>query len=141
MDCIFCKIAEKEFGAKIISETDLSLAFLDVNPVNPGHTLIIPKSHFIDISDTPDEILSELILHSKKVAKILIKSLDASGFNILNASGKSAQQSVFHLHLHIVPRFDEDGMNLWFHGDSSDSVNNDKIYSAIVEYSKKGSST
>ena len=138
MNCAFCKIAGKELKAKIISETELSLAFLDINPANPGHTLIIPKSHFTDISDTPDEVLSELLIYSKEVADILVKSLGATGFNILNASGKSAQQSVFHLHLHVVPRFDDDGKYLWFHGNNKDAIDLEKIFSATTNRSKKG---
>lgn len=127
MNCIFCKIAGKEIVSKIISATDLSMAFLDINPASPGHALVISKSHFLDITDTPDDVLSDMISLAKKVAISQVQFFNATGFNILNASGKSAQQSVFHVHLHIVPRFDDDGKNLWFHGENNLDLNLESI--------------
>lgn len=132
--CIFCKIANKEIESSIFSETENTIAFMDINPVSPGHSLIIPKQHYKDITDTPGQILSEMIIHSKKVALILKQALNASGINILNASGKSAQQTIFHIHFHVIPRFDNDAITLWFHGNSSSVNEQEHIHSHILEF-------
>ena len=134
MDCPFCKITVKELDAKIISETETTIAFLDINPVLPGHSLVIPKAHYINVSDAPAGILADLMAHAKETANLLVKALDAAGFNIVNANGKSAQQSVFHLHFHIVPRFVNDGKNIWFHGERTGGKNIEQVYAKILRY-------
>jgi len=119
VSCPFCLIAAGLLEAEIVSETEHTLAFRDLHPVNPGHTLVIPKTHYKDVSDTPDEILAELMVHAGKIAASLGGAGGERGFNILNASGGAAQQSVFHLHFHVVPRFEGDGKNLWFRGEDA----------------------
>jgi histidine triad (HIT) family protein len=117
--CIFCSIAAGEAAAQVIGETEHTLTILDVNPVVDGHALVIPKLHCVDVTDCPDGLLGELIVEARKTALRLKDALGASGVNILNANGRSAQQSVFHLHFHVVPRYDGDSLNLWPHGDRS----------------------
>ncbi|MBN1647006.1 MAG: HIT family protein [Spirochaetales bacterium] len=136
-DCIFCKIAAKQIEAKIFSERESSVAFLDINPVSPGHSLVIPKSHFTNVADAPDDVLAELISHAKEVALMLKDVLNASGFNIVNANGRAAQQSVFHLHFHVVPRFDDDRLNLFFHGRSGRNIDMDHVYESILKRCRK----
>lgn len=131
MDCIFCEIVKKNIPAKIIHETEHTLAFLDVNPVVPGHVLVVPKKHCLDITDCDPLILKEIMLECQKIAQALKLKLNASGVNVLNASGASAQQSVFHLHFHVVPRYDNDNLNLWFHGRKDHETNFDEIYQKL----------
>jgi histidine triad (HIT) family protein len=114
--CVFCKIAEGSSPAILIRRTELVTAFLDVNPVVPGHVLIIPNEHFICMDDADERYLSALANMGREIGGLLKKRLGATGYNLLVANGRSAQQSVFHLHFHIVPRYDGDSINLWFHG-------------------------
>lgn len=112
-ECIFCRIVKKEVLAQIIFEDDLVLAFVPLQQVAKGHTLVIPKQHFENIFDVDDIVLRELISVSKKLSNKLFYDNTATGVNILNASGKDAQQSVNHLHFHIVPRHPNDGLDMW----------------------------
>jgi histidine triad (HIT) family protein len=120
-NCIFCRIAKSEIPSLKLYEDKFLFAFLDINPVTEGHILIIPKEHYENIFDAPEEILEKITKLSKKLAKTLKEKLNAKGVNILNASGKDAQQSVFHLHFHIVPRYENDGKNLGFHGEKKET--------------------
>ncbi len=112
-DCIFCKIAKGEIPSKSIYEDKNVIAFLDINPISKGHTLVIPKNHFENIFDIPESELKEIIDTSKKISILLKNKLNADGINILHASGKEAQQSVFHFHIHIVPRYKNDKLDTW----------------------------
>ena len=114
-DCVFCKIGRKEIPANIVYEDIEVLAFLDVNPVTMGHTLIISKTHYVDVFDIPTELLCKIHSVGKELAKKYKKVLNTDGVNLLNASGQAAQQSVFHYHLHLVPRYSSDKLDLWFH--------------------------
>lgn len=117
-DCIFCKIAKKEIPAQTVFENKDVIAFLDVNPVTKGHILVIPKEHYADVFDIPEEILKEIAVVAKKLSQQCKKKLPCDGVNILNASGKEAQQSVFHFHMHVVPRYADEKLNLWFHNEA-----------------------
>ena len=112
-NCIFCKIVKKELPAKIIFENDEFLVFPPLNQVSKGHALIIPKQHFENIFDFETKSLERIMGVAQKIADDLVKENGATGINLLHASGKDAQQSVFHFHLHIVPRYKEDGLDLW----------------------------
>jgi len=112
-DCVFCKIVAGEIPSFKVYEDEEFLAFLDINPLARGHALLIPKAHFEDVFDIPEEVLGQLAARAKGVSEAICKGLGASGVNLLHASGKSAQQSVFHFHLHLIPRFENDGLNTW----------------------------
>jgi histidine triad (HIT) family protein len=112
-DCLFCKIANKEHPSTIIYEDDEFLAFLDLYPINPGHTLVIPKKHCQDFLDFPKAEETDLMEFMKKVARAVKKGTHADGFNIGLNSGKAAGQAIFHAHFHIIPRFDNDGLSSW----------------------------
>lgn len=112
-NCIFCKINNKEAPAKIVFENDDILAFVPIKQVSKGHTLVVPKNHFENIFDINKNTLEKMIAVSKDLSGQLTKENNATGINLLHASGKDAQQSVFHFHLHIVPRYENDGLDLW----------------------------
>ena len=112
-DCIFCKIVRGELPCYKIYEDNETLAFLDRNPVNPGHTLLIPKKHSETILDTNDETLKKLITTTKKISKAIFESMKLEGFNIGINQFKIAGQVVPHLHIHIMPRHKNDGIKLW----------------------------
>ncbi|MBP9711552.1 MAG: HIT domain-containing protein [Candidatus Pacebacteria bacterium] len=112
-NCIFCNIIKKEAPAQITFENDLVLAILPLDQVSKGHTLVIPRNHFENIFDVDDSVLREVISVTKELSCHLLNETGATGVNILNASGKDAQQSVNHLHFHVVPRFPNDGLDMW----------------------------
>ena len=113
-DCIFCKIISDELGSEKVYEDDFVLAFANINPVSPGHTLVVPKEHCENILDISTESLAKVIEVSKELAKKLKADFNASGINVLHAAGKDAQQSVFHFHIDLVPRYPDDNLDLWF---------------------------
>ncbi len=107
-NCIFCKIVKGEAPSYKIYEDEYVFAFLDISKDCYGHTLVIPKKHCTNVLDCDDETLSHLISATKKIANHYVKNCGFKGVNILNASGEEAQQSVFHLHFHILPRTSKD---------------------------------
>ena len=112
-DCIFCKIIKREIPCnKIYDDKDI-FAFLDNNPVNKGHTLIIPKKHFENIYETPDKIISKMILGAKKLSIIIKKTMKSDGINVYMNNGRAAGQQVEHAHIHVIPRLEKDGFTYW----------------------------
>lgn len=111
-DCIFCKIIAKEIPSHRIYEDEYTYAFLDIAGDAEGHTLVIPKKHYTNILDIPQQEYLHVMKTVRKISKHYIK-LGYSGVNIMNASGEDAQQSVFHLHFHIFPRKKNDGLDTW----------------------------
>ncbi|WP_199911299.1 HIT family protein [Candidatus Borreliella tachyglossi] len=109
-DCIFCKIVQNEVSCYKVYEDDLVLAFLDINPLNIGHTLVIPKQHSTDALDMSDELNARMLEICKKIALSLKKlgSCICSGVNIYTAVGSDAGQVIFHTHFHVLPRFQGD---------------------------------
>lgn len=107
-DCIFCKIASGAVSASKVYEDDQSLAFLDISPAFKGHTLVIPKQHVETLIGLPAEHAAHLMKVSQQVAKALIKSRRCDGFNIVINNRSAAGQEIPHLHIHIVPRFEDD---------------------------------
>jgi len=112
-NCIFCKIIAGEIPAAKIYEDDAVLAFLDINPVNIGHALVIPKRHFENLYDTPDELLAKMISAAKKISLAIKSAMHAGGINIEMNNERAAGQLVGHAHLHVVPRFENDGFTHW----------------------------
>jgi len=113
MDCLFCKIAEGEIPSEIIYEDDYTLAFLDINPINPGHTLVIPKKHFKNIADISYEAFASVMKTVKRLTPIIQKELGADGINVGINNGSAAGQMIFHSHVHIIPRSVGDGHSMW----------------------------
>lgn len=112
-DCIFCKIVAGEIPALKLYEDEHCLAFLDIRPSTKGHSLVIPKKHFDNWADTPEKVLAEISRVSKIVAKAAMDGLGAGGFNIGVNTGKVAGQIIMHTHLHMMPRYEDDGLRLW----------------------------
>ena len=107
--CIFCKIAVKEIPATVLYEDDEVLAFMDIGPIIKGHALVIPKKHYDPLTDTPDAVVARLHITAKKIAEAQMNAFGADGVNIMQNNGKAAGQEVEHIHVHIIPRFDDDG--------------------------------
>lgn len=112
-NCIFCNIIAGKLPASVLYENEHITAFLDIHPVNPGHTLIVPKKHYEHALETPDAILSEIVSAAKHITPAIAKATGATGFNITFNAGSDAGQVVMHTHLHIIPRDSTDGLTLW----------------------------
>jgi histidine triad (HIT) family protein len=108
-DCLFCKIVNGEVPSTKVYEDENVYAFLDINPINPGHTLLIPKRHCDDLLKAPGEDLRNLVSVAPRIAEAIIKSLDYKGFILSTNNGGVAGQEVMHLHFHIIPRSKDDG--------------------------------
>ncbi len=109
MSCIFCDVVNRSIKAKIIDENELSLAFMDINPVSDGHILVISKKHYRCFSETPPETLASMASLCYKVAnKISNSKLKPLGFNYLCNEGEIAGQIIFHVHIHIIPKYKKD---------------------------------
>jgi len=111
-DCIFCQIVKGNATSWKIMENEFAYAFLDINPASKFHTLVIPKNHFKNIFEIPNTELKEVIALVKSVAKLYEKKLGITNIQIINNNGSAAQQDIFHIHFHIVPRKLGDGQNV-----------------------------
>lgn len=114
-DCIFCKIVRQEAPSARVMESEKAYAFLDIKPMNQYHTLVIPKSHYENIFDVPEEDLKAVMVLLKKVVLLYKEKLGLENIQIISNSGRVAQQEVFHLHFHIAPRHPGDGQSIRWH--------------------------
>lgn len=113
--CLFCRIVSGELPSQRVYEDAETLAFLDIKPVNPGHTLVIPKAHSVGIADATDEALAAVMRTVKRIAPGILAAVGSQGYNLGVNQGAVAGQLVMHLHVHVMPRFPTDGHALW-HG-------------------------
>jgi len=111
-DCIFCKIIAGEIPSFKIYEDDATFAFMDINPANEGHALVIPREHSADVYAISDAAISSTVITAKKVAAAIEKTLSPGGMNLVQANGPAAAQSVFHFHMHVLPRGKGDELKL-----------------------------
>lgn len=124
MDCIFCGLI-REGTASWVARGPVACAFTPLNPLAPGHTLVVPTLHYADVFETPPAALAAGTALVQRVAGAARNALDASGVNILSASGPGSEQSVPHLHFHVVPRWADDGLSTWPAGRSAHRVTGD----------------
>ena len=104
--CIFCKIVRKQAPASQIYEDETVMSFLDIRPLNLGHTLVIPKTHYVNIFDIPEKELAAVHKVAKLISFAIKKATIADGISIIQQNGKAAGQDIFHFHVHVVPRFE-----------------------------------
>ncbi|MFF1837335.1 HIT family protein [Streptomyces sp. NPDC058231] len=112
MNCVFCTLI-REGSARWVFRGPVVSAFAPLEPLAPGHTLVVPNAHFADLFDTPPDVLAETTEHVRRLAEAMRSALGAGGVNLLHASGPGSQQSVPHLHVHVVPRWPGDGFTTW----------------------------
>lgn len=135
--CIFCLIAKGEIPCAKVYEDDSVLAFLDLSPVHPGHTLVIPKEHYKDMLHVPCELGTAVFSALKKVGAAVMGATGASGFNVMQNNGLSAGQTMFHIHWHIIPRFDGDGLGAWEQGKYPDAAAMQDMAAKVASYLEK----
>jgi histidine triad (HIT) family protein len=116
-DCLFCGIVQGSVPSQQVDSDERTVAFLDINPATPGHALVVPRAHSADLLEIEPDDLSASILAAQRLARRMKERLDADGINILNACGPAAWQTVFHFHLHVIPRYEDDPLKLpWVPG-------------------------
>ncbi|AEM37939.1 histidine triad (HIT) protein [Pyrolobus fumarii 1A] len=111
-DCIFCRIVRGDIPAHKIYEDEKVVAFLDIYPINPGHTLIVPKEHYERLDQVPPETLDAMIRAAARIAPAILRATGATGYNVVVNVGKSAGQEIMHVHLHVIPRREGDGCHI-----------------------------
>lgn len=132
-DCIFCKIAAGEIPSTTIYENDDFRVFFDINPASKGHCLIVPKQHYNDIFDMDEETAGRLFAMAVKVARSLKRELNCEGMNIVQNNGTIAGQTVFHFHLHLIPRYTGDTVNIKWQPGEADLEDLKKLAGVVRE--------
>lgn len=115
-NCVFCKIVKGEISSHKVYEDDEVLAFLDIAPVNPGHVLVIPKKHFANFEEIPEDVLARVMAVVKKVGQSLKENFEVPGYNVTENNDPIAGQLIPHIHFHVIPRQEGDGLELWTQG-------------------------
>lgn len=128
-DCIFCKIILGEIPSRTVYEDDMYKAILDVSPASKGHVIILLKNHVPNVFELSDEDASGLFIVARKVAKALKKNFNCDGVNILQNNGEAAGQTVFHLHVHVVPRYADDTIDIKWQ--QRQDINLDSVYEVL----------
>ena len=111
-DCLFCGIVAGTIPSETIDSDERTVAFMDINPATPGHALVVPREHSADLLEIRAEDLTATVLASQRLAKRMKDVLEANGINLLNSCGAAAWQTVFHFHIHVVPRYVDDPLKL-----------------------------
>jgi histidine triad (HIT) family protein len=111
-DCLFCKIVAGDLPATVVDQDDRTITFMDINPATKGHALVIPRDHASDLIEVPEEDLAACMAAAQRLAKKARARLGADGVNLLNSCGPAAWQTVFHFHVHVVPRYADDPLEL-----------------------------
>ncbi len=112
-DCLFCKIIKREIPSQMVYEDDKVFCFLDINPIHPGHTLVVPKNHSTQLLEMDNRDIAAVFTAAKKVAAAVVTGVQADGFNLGMNNERAAGQAVWHAHVHIIPRFSNDGLRHW----------------------------
>lgn len=134
VSCLFCRIVLGEIPSTRIYEDATTFAFMDINPGTRGHALVIPKTHAVDIHDVPPDVVGDMARTAQRVARAAKEHLGCGGVNLVQSSGAVAFQSVFHIHIHVIPRYEGDGVRLPWTPKPSDK---DEI-AATAETLRKG---
>lgn len=111
-DCIFCGIVAGDVPGEILAEDEHTVAFMDINPATRGHALVVPRRHSSDLHEIDPEDLARTTVAAQRLAARMAATLDADGINLLNACGPAAWQTVFHFHIHVIPRYEDDPLKL-----------------------------
>lgn len=134
-DCVFCKIVRREIPASIIYEDEFVMAFLDISPASPGHTLVIPKEHHENFLTTPRTLMHQVVDVAQRIGQVQMKTLMARGVNVLMNNYPLAGQSVAHFHVHVIPRYTkQDGLQI----EMATQLKGDLNLPSVVEKMRKG---
>jgi histidine triad (HIT) family protein len=129
-DCLFCRIVSGDVPATIVDSDERTVAFMDINPATRGHSLVVSREHYRDLHDVPADELAACMAAAQRLAERARDRLGADGVNLLNSTGPAAWQTIFHFHLHVIPRYDDDPLRLPWRPQPGDS---DEIEAAATE--------
>jgi len=116
-ECLFCGIVAGDVPAQIVDSDEHTVAFMDINPATAGHALVVPRAHSADLMEVSDEDLERSTLAARRLARRMRAALEPAGFNVLNSCGSAAWQTIYHFHLHVIPRYENDPLKLpWVPG-------------------------
>lgn len=122
-NCIFCKIAAGEIPSATIYEDDDFRVILDIEPASKGHALILPKEHYANLYELPEELAAKVLIVAKKVIASMTEIVGCDGYNVLQNNGEVAGQTVFHFHMHLIPRYKDDDVTIgWNHGELTEEL-------------------
>ena len=130
-DCIFCKIANGEIPSKTLYEDEQFRVILDLGPATKGHALILPKDHYANLYELPEETAAEAMKLAKKMAVKMTEKLHADGFNLVQNNGETAGQTVMHFHLHLIPRYENDGQKILWNPTEPTAEELDEVFAKI----------
>jgi histidine triad (HIT) family protein len=111
-DCLFCGIVAGDVPGQIVDSDEHTVAFMDINPATRGHALVVPRAHSADLMEISDDDLERTMVAARRLARKIDAALEPDGFNVLNACRPAAWQTVFHYHVHVIPRYDDDPLKL-----------------------------
>jgi histidine triad (HIT) family protein len=111
-DCLFCGIVAGDVPAQVVDSDEHTVAFMDINPATRGHALVVPREHSADLTEISDQDLERTMVAARRLAERMRTALEPDGFNVLNSCGAAAWQTIFHFHLHVVPRYEDDPLKL-----------------------------
>ncbi|MBP3604146.1 MAG: HIT family protein [Lachnospiraceae bacterium] len=131
-NCIFCKIAAGEIPSRVLHEDEQFRVILDLAPVTRGHALILPKNHYANLYELPEDVAADVMKLAKKMAGTMTEKLGCTGFNLLQNNGEIAGQTVKHFHLHLIPRYDEDGQSITMKPTSPSAAELDEVKEIIT---------
>jgi histidine triad (HIT) family protein len=120
-DCIFCKIIAGDLPSQIVDSDDRTISFMDISPATRGHALVVPRKHARDLLDIDHDDLGATIVAAQRLARRAKERLGADGVNLLNSCGQAAWQTVFHFHIHVIPRYEDDPLRLPWKPEPGDS--------------------
>lgn len=126
-ECIFCKIAKGEIPSATLYEDEEFRVILDLGPANKGHALILPKAHYENLYDLPDEMAANAMILAKKIATKMKGILNCDGYNLVQNNGEAAGQTVFHFHMHLIPRYTDDHAGITWTPGTLTSEDRDEI--------------
>jgi histidine triad (HIT) family protein len=120
-DCLFCGIVAGSVPSQTIDSDERTVAFMDIAPATPGHALVVPRKHSVDLLEIDPEDLSATMAAAQRLTRVMKRVLDADGVNLINSCGAAAWQTVFHFHVHVVPRYEDDPLKLPWVPEEGDS--------------------
>ena len=134
-DCLFCGIVAGDVPGQIVDSDENTIAFMDINPATRGHALVVPRNHSKDLMEISDEDLANTMIAARRLAQRMRDVLEPAGFNVLNSCGSAAWQTIFHFHVHVIPRYEDDPLKLpWVPGPGDE----DEIAAVAAELRQDG---
>lgn len=131
-NCVFCNLANGIWDSATLYEDDDFRVILDLGPASRGHALILPKAHYANIYEIPEELAAKAIVLAKKMAGIMTEALDCDGFNIVQNNGEAAGQTVFHFHMHLIPRYKDDKAGFGWNTGELDETTKQEVLTKVL---------